>query len=403
MNKRKKYISSAKPYFSKSDVSFILKNLPEILNRQLTMGKWVNLFEDCVKEMAGTKYALATHSCTSALEIALKSLNIGKGDEVLVPVQTFIATANAVINVGGTPVFCDINPKTHCLLPEDAEKRITKKTKAVILVHYGGLITPEIDKIENICKKYNLFLIEDAAHSHGASKAGRKAGSIGVFGCFSYYATKVLTSGGEGGALTTNDENLFEIARCYQFRGQDIKIDEEQIFVRVGHNVRMTEFQALCAVVQHKHLEKFLKKRNIVAKKYDSFIEEYMPEVEVIKTPKDTVCSYWKYTVNLPKDVSRILLQKEMMEKYKIVVNWSYYPPIHLQPVFRKLYKTYDGMLPNAEDICERHINLPMHVCLNEKDLDYILESFNKCFNSLRNSRNLKTEDKSWYLKRINL
>jgi len=394
-------ISSARPWFSDEDLAFILENVPGILRGQMTMAKWVQEFERQIAAMAGTRYALVAHTCTAAMEIALKSLEIGPGDEVLVPVQTFMATAIAVRNAGARPVFCDISPKTHCLDPADMEKRITPKTRAVMLVHYGGLITPDLPAIEALCKRHSLHLIEDAAHAHGASKAGRNAGSIGAFGCFSYYATKVLTTAGEGGALTTNDEKLYKIAQCYQYRGQDLDIEEEQIFVRPGHNVRMTEFQALCGVAQHKHLKEFVQRRNAIARRYDAVLKAEAPDVERIEPPADTVHAYWKHTINLPPDVSRDRFQKEAAEKYKVPFAWSYWPPIHLQPVFRRLYGSVDGQLPQAEDVTGRLVNFPMHVRLSDEDVDYVLESFLACYKALRGSRRPAEEDRTWYLKRV--
>lgn len=394
-------LSSAKPFFPDEDIAFILENTPAILRGQMTMGKWVVELERVMAEMAGTRFALVAHTCTAAMEIALKSLGIGHGDEVLVPVQTFMATATAVRNVGATPVFCDIRSSTHCLDPEDAARRITPRTRAIILVHYGGLITPDLPAIEALCQEHHLSLIEDAAHAHGARKGKRNAGGIGTFGCFSYYATKVLTTGGEGGGLATGDERLFRIAKCYQYRGQDLSIEEEQIFIRPGHNVRMTEFQALCGVVQHRRLEEFVSLRNKIAAKYDAVLQQEAPECELIAVPEDTVHSYWKHTFNLPADVSRMQLQDKMKERFGVPIAWSYDPPIHLQPVFRELYGTTDGMLPVAEDVTMRLVNFPMHVCMSDQDVERVLDAFVACYTESRGSRNPEKEDRTWYLRRV--
>jgi len=183
--KRSHNITTARPWFSDADIDFIISKIPDILRGQLTMGKWVHAFEERMAGMAGTRYAVATNSCTAALEIALKSLGIGSGDEVLVPAQTFAATAAAVQNVGATPIFCDVCSYTLCLDPKDAIGRITQHTRAIILVHFAGLITPDLPEIEKLCRDYKLHLIEDAAHAQGAVKGKRPAGSIGIFGAFS--------------------------------------------------------------------------------------------------------------------------------------------------------------------------------------------------------------------------
>jgi len=373
-------ITTARPWFSDTDIDFITSKIPDILRGQLTMGKWVHALEEKMANMAGTRYALATNSCTSALEIALKSLGIGSGDEVLVPAQTFTATAAAVENVGATPVFCDICSHTLCLDPKDALERITQHTRAIILVHFAGLITPDLPEIEKLCRDNKLHLIEDAAHAHGAVKGKRPAGSIGSFGAFSYYATKVLTTGGEGGGLTTNDESLYKIAKSYQYRGQDLDVQEEEVFIHIGRNVRMMDFAALCGVKQHERLDEFIRCRNKIADRYNAFINSEMPECEIQICPTDTRHAFWKHVFILPQGKSRQQLKQLMYEKYGLPLNWSYYPPVHLQPVFQKMYGTYQGMLPVAERICAQCVNLPMNVLLTDEDVEYICESLLHCY-----------------------
>lgn len=376
-------IYSAKPCFSDEDITFILSEVPAILRGQLTMGRWVRQLEELATQMAGTRYAVATNSCTAALEIGLKSMGIGPDDEVIVPVQTFVATANAVRNVGARPVFADIDAGTHCISPESLERNITSLTRAVIVVHYGGLITPHIDDLLALCEQHKLKLLEDAAHAHGAAKGERAAGSIGHAGAFSYYATKVLTSGGEGGMLTTNDETIYNLARIYQARGQDPKVIDEEIFILPGHNVRMTEFAALCGVTQHWHLKEFLERRRQIAHIYAEHLDSYLPEIEFQRCPPDTRHAYWKFTVNLPAYISRREFQALMKDKCNISVNWSYFPPIHLQPVFKDLYGTYEGQCPVAEDVCARCLNLPMYSMLTSSDAEYVCGALKSVYHEL--------------------
>ena len=378
--KRTHDITTARPWFSDADIDFILSKIPDILRGQLTMGKWVHALEERMANMAGTRYALATNACTSALEIALKSLDIGPDDEVLLPAQTFIATAAAVKNVGATPTFCDICSDTLCLDPRDAAKRITHRTRAIILVHFAGLITPDLPEIEKLCRDYKLHLIEDAAHAHGAVKGKRAAGSIGAFGAFSYYATKILTTGGEGGGLTTNDESLYKIAKSYQYRGQDLDVSEEEVFIHLGRNVRMTDLTALCGVTQHDHLEEFIRCRNKIAARYNAFMRSEMPECELQVCPTDTRHAFWKHVSILPQGKSRQQLKQLMYEKYRVPINWSYYPPVHLQPVFQKMYGTYQGMLPVSERICAQCVNLPMNALLTDDDVEYICDALLHCY-----------------------
>lgn len=346
------------------------------------MGDWVHRFEEAAARMAGTAYAVACHSCTAGLEIALKSLRIAPGDEVIVPPQTYIATAMAIRNVGAKPVFGDIESGTHCLSPESVKGLCGPRTRAVLLVHYGGLISPRLDELVTLCQRNGLNLVEDAAHAHGAEHRGRRAGSLGEAAAFSYYATKILTTG-EGGVVTTNDEQVYRLARIYQARGMDISRPDEEWFILPGHNVRMTEFAALCGVIQHRRLEGFLDKRRQVAEVYAHFFESRHPEIEFQRCPEGSRHAYWKFTVNLPKGIDRLAVQTRLKQEWNVAVNWSYFPPIHLQPVFRNLYGTREGMCPVAEDVCARCLNLPMHVRLEVADAEYVCEAFDSVYKEL--------------------
>ena len=375
-------ITSAKPWFSDEDIREIQQEVPKILRGQLAMGDWVRRLEEAAAAMAGTTYSVACHSCTAGLEIALKSLRLGAGDEVIVPAQTYIATAIAVRNVGATPVFGDVESGTHCLAPESVEALLGPRTRAVLLVHYGGLISPRLDELLQLCERHDLKLVEDAAHAHGAARQGRPAGSLGAAASFSYYATKVLTTG-EGGVVTTNDEQVYRLARMYQARGMDVTRPEEELFVLPGHNVRMTEFAALCGVVQHRRLEEFLSRRQEIAKVYTRFLESRHPEIEFQRCSPQTRHAYWKFTLNVPKGIDRAAIQARLKQEWNVSVNWSYFPPVHLQPVFRDLYRTREGMCPVAEDVCARCLNLPMHVRLSTADAEYVCEAFEAVYKSL--------------------
>lgn len=382
MKKPKKIIQTARHYFPPEDVEFITAQVPNLLCSRLTMGDWVRRFEEESVKATGARFAVAANTCTSALEMTLRALGIGEGDEVIVPTQTFIATAFAVYHTGARPVFADIRAQTHCLDPEDVARRITPKTRAVILVHLAGLISPDFAALEAVCRDHNLHLIEDAAHAHGAAKAGRKAGTLGIAGCFSFYATKIVAAG-EGGVVTTNDERLYDLLRSYQWRGQDLTVKDEEIFIYPGRNVRMSEFAALCGVVQYRRLEEFLDRRQRIAEIYERRIREAVPEVGLLPAPSDTRHSYWKHVINLPDGISRKTLQQSMMEEYEVPISWSYYPPVHLMPVFVKEYGTLAQPLPVAERILKQNINLPMHAALDAEDAEYIAEAFVHCYRRL--------------------
>ena len=202
----------ALPFFHKEDIENILPQLEEILkgNALFTKGNRVIEFEKLFSKYIGTNYGVAVNSGTSALEITLKAIGIKKGDEVIIPVQTFISTGSCIVNNNGTPVFCEIN-ENHLMDFNDLKEKITNKTKAVIIVHFCGLIHPDILQMRKYLKDKNIFLIEDAAHAHGAKVDDIYAGNIGDFGCFSFYSTKIMTTGGEGGFITVNNPDYFNL------------------------------------------------------------------------------------------------------------------------------------------------------------------------------------------------
>ena len=201
-------ILGAEPFFF-NEKKKIIRGIEKIINSgQLSSGKFTKKFENKFSSYIGCKYSLAVNSGGTALQIALEVLNI-KNKDVLLPTQTFIATANSIVRAGGKPIFCDIDRNTGCLDPNEVIKKITKKTAGIIFVPMFGVLPSSILKIKKICKRKKLFLMEDAAHAHGASIKKNKAGSIGDISVFSFYATKILTTG-EGGMIVTNNKKLYE-------------------------------------------------------------------------------------------------------------------------------------------------------------------------------------------------
>ena len=204
--------NTASPYFFDEDIDDILPKIKKILKGDglLTKGPKVKEFEKLFSQYVASKYCIAVNSGTSALEIVLKAIGINTSDEVIIPAQTFVSTGSCVTNNGGTPIFCEID-ENYLMDFDDLKRKITAKTKAVIIVHYCGLIHPKILEIKAYLKERNIYFIEDAAHAHGAKIDDKFAGNIGDFGCFSFYSTKIMTTGGEGGAITLNNENYFNL------------------------------------------------------------------------------------------------------------------------------------------------------------------------------------------------
>ena len=218
-------------------------------------------FEEKFAKWCGAKYGISTSNGTSALHTALSALGIGPGDEVITVPYTFIATSFSVVQAGAIPVFADVKREDHCISPEDIEKKITERTKAIIPVHLYGNVC-DMDEIMSIAKKHNLYVIEDAAEAHGAEYKGKKVGTIGDAGCFSFCQNKTFTTGGEGGMIVTNNEDVAWEARSFRDHGYDVRkrmslLEMEQslpyVHRRVGFNYRMTEAQSVIGI---KELEK---------------------------------------------------------------------------------------------------------------------------------------------------
>ena len=357
----------AEPYFSKEDRDLIHRELDLILNGQLSMGPNVKRFENEFAARVGSKYAIAMNSCTSTLEAALLAKG-AVGREVIIPAETFIATGMAVHMVGAIPVFAEISEDTFCLDLDDVKRRITPRTAGIILVHFAGRITDNVTEFREFCDANNLFLIEDAAHAPGAQIDGRDAGTFGHIGCFSFYPTKVITSG-EGGMLTTDDEAVAVFARSFQNRGKNMAIEEEQ-YISVGRNVRMTEMSALIGRVQLSHLDEFLEQRRLISSVYSEMLFEH-PMIKLILPQKTENSSYWKIPLLLDPRIDRLKITTAMKEA-GISVDTTYQPAIHLQPVFRKLYGTAPGLLPTTEQVLSRHLCLPCHPRMTRADAIFV-------------------------------
>ncbi len=236
-----------------------IKEVEKVLRSQqlsLLTGEVVREFEKQFARYCGVKHAIGVNSGTAALHVAIASLDIGPGDEIIIPPFTFIATASTIIHNNAIPVFADIDEKTYTLDPNSVEKQITEKTRAIIPVHLAG-ISADMDPIMDLAEQHDLHVIEDACQAHGAEYRGKKVGSIGDLGTFSFYPSKNMTTG-EGGMIITNDDELAEQCRLIRHHGESAWY----VYERLGWNYRMTEVQGAIGVVQLKKLDKFIEKRN---------------------------------------------------------------------------------------------------------------------------------------------
>ena len=369
----------ASPHFSKNDKDVIYSELENILNSKLSMGPNVKKFEEDFSKRLSIEYAVAMNSCTATLEASLNFYNV-TNKEVIIPAQTFIATGMAVYHAGGRPVFAEINKRNLCIDFEDVKKKINSNTAGIIIVHMGGYISEEIFELRELCDKNGIFLIEDSAHTPGEIIKGQESGTIGHVGCFSFYPTKIITAG-EGGMLVTKNEDIYKFARSYQNRGADMSLDYE-LYINPSRNVRMPEFAALLGRVQLKNLDSYLNKRREIAEIYRSKLSGLkLIQIILPKDLKQTAC--WKLPIILDKKINRdILLNK--LKSENIYADKAYNPPLHLQPVIKKIYNTNKGLLPVSEDILSRSICLPCHQNMSIDDVDYVCKNLSEFIQLLK-------------------
>jgi perosamine synthetase len=362
-------IPAARICFPEEDRRKLLEQIEGILSSgQLTLGKYTREFEEKFAQYVGTKYAVAVNSGTSALEIILRALDIGSGS-VIVPTNTFFATPASVIHAGAKVIFAD-NADNLCLDADSLEQNIQKDTRAVITVHIGGLVPPQITEIQQICQKHKLLLIEDAAHAHGSTLNGKMAGTFGIAAAFSFYPTKVMTSG-EGGMITTDDENIYKRALIFRDQGKAGFLGN--IHTEMGYNWRMSEIHAALGLSQLARLGEFIADRRKSARIYDEGLEK-AGAIIPLKIPPEARSNYYKYVALLKTGIDRDSLKRELREKYQVSLSGEVYElPCHLQPVFKEHRNT--GRFPKAENLCQKHICLPVYARMTEDEARYVIDS----------------------------
>ena len=328
----------------------------------LTLGRHTAAFEAAFAQRhpgpGGPPHAVAVSSGTAALEIVLRSLGHPAhglaGGEVVVPTNTFYATAGAVAHAGGVPRFADVSSDTLALSVATVEAALTERTVGVVIVHIGGLVTPEIDAIRSLCDRRGIWLFEDAAHAHGSRYDGRSAGSFGIAGAFSFYPTKVITSG-EGGMIVTADERLRDEARVYRDQGKDGFLGGDH--VRMGYAWRMSELHAAVGASQMKRLDEFIAVRQHIAGVYDKSLDA-IEGITALPVPDACFMNYYKYIALLDPSVDRAELKRVLREDHQVTLSGEVYSlPLHRQPV---LADFVSGPLPVADDVCARHVCLPI-------------------------------------------
>lgn len=354
------------PYVGKEEISAVTSVLKEglLTSSSNRGGKYVQEFEKLASSYVKSKYAIAVNSGTSALQAALYALDVKRGDEVLIPSFTFVATANAVASNGAKPVFVDILKENYTIDPDDLEKKITKKTRAIIPVHLYGNVAL-VDRISEISKKYNLMVIEDSAQSLGSTFKGKQTGTFFDLGCFSMYPAKVMTAG-EGGFIVTNNKKLRDKLLMIRNHGMVYGYDTK-IF---GLNLRLPEINAAIASIQIRKLPKFLESR----KKNAGLLSQLISDLK-IKIPiprKYERVNWYLYTINTKK---RNNILKKLNQK-GIGATTYYTMPVHKTPFYKQKTK-----LPITEWAASNVLSLPIHPKVTPKNIEFIAKSLREILN----------------------
>lgn len=348
----------------------VMPAINEVCESQaLCLGPAVASFEKNVAQYCDSKFAIGVSSGSDALLVALMTLGIEPGDEIIAPAFTFVATTGAIARVGATPVFVDIDPKTFNIDPAKIEEKITPKTRAIIPVHLFGQVA-DMKPIMAIAKKHNLAVVEDCAQSIGASQDGVKCGNFGDFGCFSFYPTKNLGAFGDGGLITTNNAELDDITRMIRNHGQNSTYEYQMI----GGNFRLDGIQGAVLDIKLKYLDSWSNKRIENAKRYN----DALSSIEDLTTPfveDNNHCIFNQYTIRTTKrdELKNFLQSKE-------VGCAVYYPfPLHLQKCFEHLnYSESD--LPETDSACKEVLSLPIAPELTIEQQDFVIKTIKEFY-----------------------
>ena len=357
------------PYTDKTELNAIAEVLS---SGYLTQGEKVEEFEALVARYLGSKYAIATSSCTTALHLSLVALGIGPGDEVLVPDFTFPATANVVVQQQAVPVLVDIDLDTFTINIEDFYSKITAKTKAIIPVHAFGL-PADMDPILQLADQHGFAVVEDAACALGSRYNGIKCGVLGDLGCFSFHPRKSITTG-EGGMITTNNDSLASRISLLRTHG-GVRLDGRFSFEDAGFNYRLSEIHGAMGAQQMGKLEWILSRRGKLA----VLLSEQLSNIEGLvlpKQPKYAHHTFQSFVVLLNEDINRDRVIKSMYEQGIETTIGTY--ALHLQPFFARKYNYIPGDIANSETVYKQSLTLPLYPKMNNADIEFIASTLEK-------------------------
>lgn len=381
---RKNFLLPFKPAIGKEEIKEVVDTLK---SGWITTGPKVKRFEEMLKNYIGCKNVIALSSCTHALHLSLVASKIGPGDEVITTPFTFCSTANVILHQGAKPVFADIKLDTLNIDLKEIEKKISKKTKAIIPVHYAGQPC-EMDEILKIAKKYNLTVIEDAAHAIGSRYRGRMIGTIGDFTCFSFYAAKNLTTA-EGGAVCLENDELAEKIKILSLHG--INKDAWKRYSAAGswyyevsypgYKDNMTDIQASLGIHQLRKLERFFQKKEKIVNFYQKSFKS-VPEIILPKILKEVRHTFYLFPVLINIDLLKINRAQfiEALKAENIGVS-VHFIPVHLHPYYKKTFGFKKGDFPNTEYVYEKIISLPIHSTMELGDAKDVVLAVSKIIN----------------------
>jgi len=374
----KEMINIAKPYLTKDEAQ---SAYDAILTGWVTQGPRVQEFEKNFAEHVGVKYAVAVSSCTTALHLSMVVARIKSGDEVICPSMSFIATANSIMYVGAKPIFAEIEPKTYNIDPKHAERLITDRTKAILVVHQMGM-PADIDSFKQLCKRHNLKLIEDAACATGSSYKGSKIGSHSDLVCFSFHPRKVITTG-DGGMITTSRKDYYDRLRLLRQHGMSVDdrarhLSKSFIFedyVEIGYNYRMTDIQAAIGIRQLEKLDWIVSERRKIAERY----KQGLKDINCIRLPsekKGYFSNHQSYPVYLKESV--LISRNDLMQR---LFDEGISTRRGIMTAHREIaYKNYckNLKLPVSEKVSDRSLLLPLYVGMENKDIDTVIDKLKR-------------------------
>ena len=327
---------------------------------------YIYQFQDSFAEYINTDYALATSSCTGAIHLALMALGVKAGDEVIVPESTWIATVEPVLYIGAKPIFVDVKSDTWCIDPESIRNSITPKTKAIIVVHLYGNVA-EMDEIMKIAQENNLKVLEDAAEGLGSEYKGKKCGSIGDAGVFSFHGTKTMSTG-EGGILVTNDQQIFESASILNDHGRDPKIAKTFWMKNYGYKYKMSNLQAAMGCAQIERLDELVDRKRAIFAQYKEALKE-INNISLNVEQDDVKNSYWMPTIVFDKQLGVERDQLIAHLKESGIDSRPFFYPLSSLPMFKENPKNIVSYSLGLNGI-----NLPSHNDLSKNDVQYIIQ-----------------------------